>query len=769
MPVEVKETPAPLKRHDSLFGDAEKVSHSKHHGSQVSWMRTLSLAFQSIGIIYGDIGTSPLYVYSSTFPNGIKNTDDLLGVLSLILYTLIIIPMLKYVFIVLYANDNGDGGTFALYSLISRYAKIRMIPDQQAEDAEVSNYHIEAPNSQLKRAQWVKEKLESSKAAKIVLFTLTILGTSMVIGDGTLTPAISVLSAVSGIREKAPSLTQTQVVLISVAILFMIFSVQRFGTDKVGYTFAPVISVWFILIAGIGLYNLVIHDIGVLRAFNPMYIVQYFTRNGKDGWVSLGGIVLCVTGTEGMFADLGHFNIRAVQISFNGILFPSVALCYMGQAAYLRKFPEHVPDTFYKSIPAPMFWPTFIVAILAAIIASQAMLSGAFAILSKAQSLGCMPRVRVIHTSRKYEGQVYIPEVNFMMGLASIIVTIAFKTTNHIGNAYGICVVTTFSITTHLMTVVMLLIWKKHVIFIALFYVVFGSIELIYLSSILSKFIDGGYLPFCFALIVMSLMAAWHYVHVQRYWYELEHIVPISEMTTLLENNDVRRVPGVGLLYTELVQGIPPVFPRLVKKIPSVHSIFMFMSIKHLPIVRVVPAERFLFRQVGPKEHRMFRCVARYGYSDSLEDPKEFAAFLMDRLKMFIQEESAFAQNKPESNNSIEVSEDQTRPRRSTQTAVYSEEVIETRLSNHSGRITSSRALNQTVEEEKQLIDKEMAQGMVYLMGEANVTAKANSSILKKIVVNYVYTFLRKNLTQGHKALAIPKDQLLKVGITYEI
>jgi KUP system potassium uptake protein len=191
MSLEVEEIPVPLKRHDSLFGDAEKVSHSKHHGSQVSWVRTLSLAFQSIGIIYGDIGTSPLYVYSSTFPNGIKNNDDLLGVLSLILYSLIIIPMLKYVFIVLYANDNGDGGTFALYSLISRYAKIRMIPDQQAEDAAVSNYHIEAPNSQLRRAQWVKQKLESSKAAKIVLFTLTILGTSMVIGDGTLTPAIS--------------------------------------------------------------------------------------------------------------------------------------------------------------------------------------------------------------------------------------------------------------------------------------------------------------------------------------------------------------------------------------------------------------------------------------------------------------------------------------------------------------------------------------------------------------------------------------------------
>ncbi|WVZ85452.1 hypothetical protein U9M48_032379 [Paspalum notatum var. saurae] len=751
-----------LKRHDSLFGDAEKVSGGKYHGSEGSWARTMNLAFQSVGIIYGDIGTSPLYTYSSTFPDGIRYNDDLLGVLSLIIYTLIIIPMLKYVFIVLYANDNGDattpplvifsvlGGTFALYSLISRYAKVRLIPNQQAEDAMVSNYSIEAPSSQLRRAQWFKQKLESSRAAKMVLFTLTILGTSMVMGDGTLTPAISVLSAVSGIREKAPSLSQNAVVWISVAILLMLFSVQRFGTDKVGYTFAPVISVWFLLIAGIGMYNLVVHDIGVLRAFNPWYIVQYFKRNGKDGWISLGGVILCVTGTEGMFADLGHFNIRAVQISFNGILFPSVALSYIGQAAYLRKFPEN------------------------------AMLSGAFAILSKALSLGCLPRVQVIHTSTKYEGQVYIPEVNFMMGVASILVTIAFRTTTSIGNAYGICVVTTFSVTTHLMTVVMLLIWKKRIIYVLLFYVVFGSIELIYLSSILSKFIQGGYLPFCFAMVLMTLMATWHYVHVKRYWYELDHIVPTSQMTTLLEKNDVRRIPGVGLFYTELVQGIPPVFPRLIKKIPSVHSIFLFMSIKHLPIPHVVPAERFLFRQVGPRENRMFRCVARYGYSDTLEEPKEFAAFLVDRLKMFIQEEIAFAHNDgddaAENNNEEETTaaaeaalEAPGRPRRSTNSVVHSEEAIGSRVSSHSGRITLHSNANQSAEEEKQLIDREVERGVVYLMGEANVSAGPKSSILKKVVVNYIYTFLRKNLTEGHRALAIPKDQLLKVGITYEI
>jgi KUP system potassium uptake protein len=333
----------------------------------------------------------------------------------------------------------------------------------------------------------------------------------------------------------------------------------------------------------------------------------------------------------------------------------------------------------------------------------------------------------------------------------------------------GICVVTTFSITTHLMTVVMLVIWKKHIVYVLLFYVVFGLTEMIYLSSILSKFIQGGYLPFCFALVLMTLMATWHYVHVKRYWYELDHIVPTNQMTALLEKNDVRRIPGVGLLYTELVQGIPPVFPRLIKKIPSVHSIFLFMSIKHLPIPHVLPAERFLFRQVGPREQRIFRCVARYGYSDALEEPKDFASFLADRLKMFIQEEVAFAQNDAE--NDDEAATDHQAPprppRRSTGSVVHSEEAIQSRGSTHSGRITFHAS--QTAEEEKQLIDREVERGVVYLMGEANVSAGPNSSVLKKIVVNYIYTFLRKNLTEGHKALAIPKDQLLKVGITYEI
>ncbi|GKV14993.1 hypothetical protein SLEP1_g25794 [Rubroshorea leprosula] len=362
-----------LHRGDSFNLEAGRVSSApNHHASHVDWGKTLSLAFQSIGVVYGDIGTSPLYVFSSTFTDGIKHVEDVLGVLSLVIYTIVLIPFIKYTFLVLCANDNGEGGTFALYSLLSQYERISLVPNQQPEDSEV------------------------------FLFLVTILGASMVIGDGILTPSISVLSAVGGIS----SLSTDAVVGISVAILIGLFLFQRFGTDKVGFSFALIISVWFAFLTGIG-------------------------------WISLGGVILCITGTEAMFADLGHFNVRAIQISFSTIVLPSIVIAHTGQAAYLTKYPEHFDKTFYKSIPGPLYLPQFVVAVLAAIIASQAMISGTFSIISQSLSLGCFPKVKVIHTSAKYEGQVYIPEINYMLMVACVIVTAAFKTTTKIGNAYG--------------------------------------------------------------------------------------------------------------------------------------------------------------------------------------------------------------------------------------------------------------------------------------------------------------------------------------------
>ncbi|PIN01828.1 hypothetical protein CDL12_25661 [Handroanthus impetiginosus] len=747
---------AKLRRVDSLNMEAGSVSFKPtHHVShQASWQRTLNLAFQSIGVIYGDIGTSPLYVYASTFPDGIDNNNDILGVLSLIIYTIVLVPMIKYVFIVLWANDNGDGGTFALYSLICRYAKVGLIPKDQPEDRELSNYRLDTASNQLRRAQKIKEKLEKSKAAKIVLFLSTIMGTSMVIGDGVLTPCISVLSAVGGIKP----LHQDAVVFISIGILIILFCVQRFGTDKVGYSFAPAICLWFLFIAGIGLYNLFKHDVRILRAFNPKYIVDYFRRNGKKGWVSIGGIVLCITGTEAMFADLGHFNVRAVQLSFSGIVFPSILLAYIGQAAYLSKFPDHVGNTFYDSIPGPLYWPTFVVANAAAIIASQAMISGAFAIISQSLSLSCFPRVKVVHTSTKYEGQVYIPEVNYALMVACVIVTYAFKTTEQIGHAYGIAVVAVMLITTSLVTLIMLVIWKTKIWWISLFFIIFTSIELIYFSSVLYKFTQGGYLPLAFSLVLMIMMGIWHYAQQQRYLFELKN-----------KRKDIVRIPGVGLLYSELVQGIPPIFPHFISNIPSIHSVIVFVSIKSIPISKVALEERFLFRQVEPKESKIFRCVVRYGYKDLIEEPKDFEHQLMENLKEFIRHEHFILESRP-IEQTPEIGNDSHSgfhqiPSRVSSSSIQSFNAAKS--SNFSNRIIPNPVHG--AEQEMQFLQRAVDQGVFYLMGEAEVVAKPDSTLLKKFVINCGYSFLRKNFREGDKMLAIPRTRLLKVGMTYEI
>ncbi|KAH9305100.1 hypothetical protein KI387_009504, partial [Taxus chinensis] len=425
-----------LSRMDSLDVESSRVAGMGHTRQMLSIAAVLQLAFQSIGVVYGDIGTSPLYVFGSTFPDGIHHPDDILGALSLIIYSLTLVPLIKYVFIVLWANDNGDGGTFALYSLICRHAKVSLIPNQQEEDHQLSSYTLEVLRKQPNRATKIKESLETSTAAKRTLLVLALVGTSMVIGDGVLTPCISVLSAVGGIKTVDKSLSQDVVVMISVAILILLFSVQSLGTDKVGYMFAPAILIWYTFIGLIGMYNLAKHDTAVLTAFNPIYIIHYFSRDSKRAWISLGGIVLCITGTEAMFADLGHFSVRSIQIAFTGLVYPCLLFAYVGQAAYLRRFPENVLDSFYKSIPGPLYWPMFVVAVASSIIASQAMISATFSIIKQSMSMGCFPRVTVVHTSPKYEGQVYIPEINYILMLACVIVTASFKDTTHIGNAY---------------------------------------------------------------------------------------------------------------------------------------------------------------------------------------------------------------------------------------------------------------------------------------------------------------------------------------------
>ena len=337
-------------------------------------------------------------------------------------------------------------------------------------------------------------------------------------------------------------------------------------------------------------------------------------------------------------------------------------------------------------------------------------------------------------------------------------------------------------ITTILLVIVMLLIWRVSIWLIIPFCLVFGSIELVYLSSVLYKFKQGGYLPIVTAAVLLTIMGVWHYVHVKKYWYELEHIVTNEDMRELIQAHDVKRTPGVGFLYTELVQGVPPIFPHLIEKIPFVHSILVFVSIKHMPIPHVEVSERFRFRKVESRTSRMFRCVARYGYSDTIEGAKEFSASLVEGLQSYI-EEGHFITNMQIQETEAEatsITDSNTRTRKASGSTVYIEEAltqsettdltqppISSYSAHSSGRISEDQS--RTIAEEKQFIQRELQKGVVYILGETEIRAGSNSSFVKKIVVNHMYSFLRKNFRQGEKAFAIPRQKLLKVGMVYEI
>ncbi|CAB4289752.1 unnamed protein product [Prunus armeniaca] len=466
--------------------------------------RKIIIAFQTLGVVFGDVGTSPLYAFSVMFKKApINGNEDVIGAMSLVLYTLILIPLLKYVLVVLWANDDGEGGTFALYSLICRHAKVSLLPNQLPSDARISSFRLKVPSPELERSLKIKERLEASLTLKKLLLTLVLAGTAMVIADGVVTPAMSVVSAVSGLKIGVDAIKQDQVVMISVAFLVILFSVQKFGTSKVGLAVGPALFIWFCSLGGIGIYNLVKYDSSVLKAFNPVHIYYFFKRNSTKAWYSLGGCLLCATVqfgrpkylvsyggwpglwlmvgavekssgqlllhcpialtlwrrvfreahlswvraipalcvallcSEAMFADLCYFSVRSVQLTFVLLVLPCLMLGYLGQAAYLMENPDGAEQAFFSSIPSGVFWPVFLVANIAALIASRAMTTATFSCIKQSMALGCFPRLKIIHTSRKFMGQIYIPVVNWFLLVVCLVSVCTISSIDEIGNAYG--------------------------------------------------------------------------------------------------------------------------------------------------------------------------------------------------------------------------------------------------------------------------------------------------------------------------------------------
>ncbi|KAJ7965137.1 Potassium transporter [Quillaja saponaria] len=778
--------------------------------SKDSWKTILLLAYQSLGVVYGDLSISPLYVFKSTFAEDIQHSEtneEIFGALSFVFWTLTLVPLFKYVFVVLRADDNGEGGTFALYSLICRHAQVSLLPNRQLSDEALSTYKMEQPPE--RNSSRLKMLLEKHKTLHTALLILVLLGTCMVIGDGLLTPAISVFSAVSGLElYMSKEQHEYAVIPITCFILVCLFALQHYGTHRVGFFFAPIVLAWLLCISSLGLYNIIIWNRHVYRALSPYYMFKFLKKTRISGWMSLGGILLCITGSEAMFADLGHFSYAAIQMAFTFLVYPALILAYMGQAAYLSHHHHHTSHTisFYDSVPEIVRWPVLVLAILASVVGSQAIISGTFSIINQSQSLGCFPRVKVVHTSDKIHGQIYIPEINWMLMILCIAVTIGFRDTKHMGNASGLAVMTVMLVTTCLTSLVIILCWHKPPIIAIVFLIFFGSVELLYFSASLTKFREGAWLPILLALILMTIMLVWHYATIKKYEYDLHNKVSLEWLLALGPSLGISRVPGIGLVFTDLTSGIPANFSRFVTNLPAFHRIIVFVCVKSVPVPYVPVAERYLVGRVGPAAHRSYRCIVRYGYRDVHQDVDSFESELVDKLADFIRydlyqrhgsnlcTEDDTARSSESSSNRLTVIgtvgffwppayeiEESVQPASVSVSFPTVESVIDViemepvsgaerrvRFAIDDGSESDARNDVDLQEELKDLYVAQQA-GTAFILGHSHVQAKQGSSLLKKLAINYGYNFLRKNCRGPDVSLKVPPVSLLEVGMVYVV
>ncbi|XP_058206096.1 potassium transporter 26-like [Rhododendron vialii] len=689
---------------DSSFG---KKYETYHKQKEFGTWQTLLLAYQSLGVVYGDIGTSPLYVMSSVnFKD--PTEEDFLGILSLIFWTLTLIPLIKYVFIVLRADDHGEGGTFALYSFLCRHLKFKSkltIQDTKLPSDASMRYYTEGSAIKSK----TKNFIEGSPSFQNLLTFVVLLGTCMVIGDGALTPATSVLSALVGIQSLSAKITQSYVIVMSVVLLLALFLFQRFGTSKVGFSFSPIMLLWFSSNVMVGIYNICKYYPPVLKGLSPHYMIIFFVRNGMAGWAILGAVFLCVTGGEAMFADLGHFNKRSIQMAFSTFVFPALVITYAGQTAYLIKNPGDMSTAFYSTIPKAVYWPMFVIATLSAIVASQSMISASFSIVKQSLALGCFPRVNMKHTSSKYEGQIYSPEINYILMVICIALVVGFRDGVQIGNAYGVVVIWVMIITTCLVTLVMLVIWDLNFLLIIAFFVPFIIIEGIFMTSLLSKILVGGWAPFAISFFFLIIMLSWTRGRSKKTAYDAERRLKSAELSEMLSNNSLHRPPGICFFCTDLVNGIPPIIRHYIQHTGSVRQIMVIVTIRTLPIKSVLPEERFDVGQLGVDG--VYRCLVQFGYKDSTSlEGDDFVASVVAKLS----------------------------------------EIAESA-------------------EEAEKLRGAMEKGVVFVTGRTILKSKESNGWLDRFVVDKLYRFFQKNSRSAVASLKVPPGKTLQVGMLYEI
>jgi len=513
--------------------------------------------------------------------------------------------------------------------------------------------------------------------------------------------------------------------------------------------------------------------------------------------MSLGGILLCITGSEAMFADLGHFSQLSIKIAFTSIVYPALILAYMGQAAYIS---QHHAITgayqigFYVSVPEHLRWPVLAIAILASVVGSQAVITGTFSIIKQSLALGCFPRVKVVHTSDKIYGQIYIPEINWILMILCLAVTIGFRDTKHLGNASGLAVITVMLVTTCLMSLVIILCWHKSALLAFFFILCFGSIEALYFSASLIKFREGAWVPLVLAFIFMFVMYVWHYGTIKKYEFDLQNKVSMKWLLGLGPSLGIVRVPGIGLIHTELVTGVPGIFTHFVTNLPAFHQVLVFVCIKSVPVPYVRPEERYLIGRIGPKEYRLYRCIVRYGYRDAHIDDHEFENQLVFSIGEFVRSE------RQSLSANVDFSQDGKMtvigtPRREDMTNDETDECMQSASASNPRSpiiqsindiievnspkpvrrkkvrflLPNSPEMDPTVRDELQELSDAKEAGAAFILGHSYVKAKRGSSFLKKFVINVAYDFLRKNCRGPSAALNIPHISLLEVGMVYQV
>lgn len=558
--------------------------------------RQLQTALAVLGVVYGDLGTSGIYALYAVFTtnNGqlTPNPMNVLGILSLVFWTLIIVVSLKYMVFILRADNHGEGGTFALIALLRPW----------------------------RRAEQIQRR---------ALVLVGLAGAAMLYAGVMITPAISILSAVEGLKVASPDM-EAYIVPATLVILVLLFAVQHQGTAKIGAAFGPVMALWFLVIAALGVYG-ILKAPAVLSAIDPSHAVRFFHHNGLEGFLVLFAVFLVTTGAEALYADIGHFGRRPIRLMWFLFVLPALLLNYFGQGAMILHDPKAAAQPFYHLIPTTLLYPVVVLATLATIIASQAAITGAFSMTRQAGRLGMMPPLRVVQTSDETSGQIYVPVANWVLMMAAIILVVLFESSDKLASTYGISVSSAMVVTTILAFVVARERGHWPLWAALLFLLGFLSVDLAYFGSNLLRIPYGGWFPVAVGLLFFTLMSTWRRgSELLTHQFDKE-VKPINELVRDLENNKIACVPGTAIFLTLRTKDTPPALSRHIERNHALQEQVVLLTVLTEDVPRTTGEERVVCEDLG---NGFFRVTLHYGYMQGVNVPSELAAYAENNFKI---------------------------------------------------------------------------------------------------------------------------------------